>query len=46
MPATKSDFSEKLDEMALGFALAEFKLLKSLTEGLSPKLPPALLPGK
>ncbi len=32
--------------MALGFTLAVFELLQSLTEGLSLELPPALLLAK
>ncbi len=39
MPATRSVPSET----ALGFALAEFKLLQLLPEGPSPELLPALL---
>ncbi len=46
MPDTGSDFSLTSNETALGFALAEFELLQLLSEGLSPELPPALLPVK
>ncbi len=46
MPATGLDFSATSGEVALGFALAEFKLLQPLTEGPSLELPPALLLGK
>ncbi len=47
MPATRSDFSTTSDKTVLGFAaLAVFELLQPLTEGPSPELPPALLPGK
>ncbi len=34
MPATRSYFSAKSDETALGFAVAEFQLLQPLTECL------------
>ncbi len=45
-PATRSGYSATSDETALKFALAEFQLLQPLSEGPSPELPPALLPGK
>ncbi len=46
MPATGLDFSTKSEEMVLGFALAEFQLLQSLTEGPSLELSHALLLAK
>ncbi len=46
MPATRLDFSATSDEMALGFALAEFEMLQPLTKGPSPELLPTLLLAK
>ncbi len=46
MLATGSDFSATSDETALELALDEFRFLQPPTEGLSPELLTAPLPGK
>ncbi len=46
MPATGADFFAKSDETVLGFALSEFQLLSSLTEGPAPEQLDSLLPEK